>query len=56
MNPTDVLVLLRALDTMFELGGDLVAAAKQREPRLNTEPLPPEGDAMWAARERAEEP
>lgn len=53
IDPREVVTLIQALDSAFEHGGMLLADARQRDPRLNVEPLPHEGDAMRAARARA---
>lgn len=53
MTIAEILSLLWNLDKLLDLGGKLIAIACQCEPRLRTEPLPDEGDAMKTARAKA---
>ncbi|MFT3765604.1 MAG: hypothetical protein QM820_08830 [Minicystis sp.] len=49
MTTVEVLALIKFLDHLFQLGGQLVHAAQQKRPELKTDPLPPL-DEMDAAR------
>lgn len=58
MTPEAIIVLLQFLDDLFQLGGKLMAAAIQKHPELNTNPLPdlkPLDDARKDALDRTKE-
>lgn len=53
MTPAEVIAMLTVLDTLFSLGGKLVAAAKQQHPALR-EPMPDIRAKVEAAEREAE--